>query len=113
MDEEHTDHGRWGFLVMGVERSQQAEGHVRTDQPARYPARRRTKLGVAAVVVLVVGAHLGLGGLLLTSGPWKHWAVGALVAVVLAKTVFLLLRRGRNRGHRGPGRTTKRVPHRS
>ncbi|MFF7210510.1 DUF2218 domain-containing protein [Streptomyces sp. NPDC008238] len=60
--------------------------------------RRGTKLGIAAVVVLVVAAHLGLGGLLLTSGPWKHWALGALLAVLLAKAIHLLRRRAGRRG---------------
>ncbi|MEU6346993.1 DUF2218 domain-containing protein [Streptomyces sp. NPDC046977] len=60
-------------------------------------SRRGRKLGLALVVTAVVAAHLGLGGLLLTSGPWKHWALGALLAVVLAKAAFLLLRRGRAR----------------
>ncbi|MDX3236121.1 hypothetical protein PV392_10575 [Streptomyces sp. ME03-5709C] len=156
---------------MGVEHPQRAEGHVRTDQPARcltqlqacaatmsgrpdtYAAlaveqtgpgvltlrveaidhdalrrvqrlvadrlqetggpgapqvtwqgaeatprpRHRAKLGITAVVVLVVAAHLGLGGLLLASTPWKHWALGAVVAVVVTKSVFLLLRRRRAR----------------
>ncbi|MEU1619109.1 DUF2218 domain-containing protein [Streptomyces sp. NPDC005722] len=62
------------------------------------PRRRGTKLGIAAVAVLVVAAHLGLGGLLLTSGPWKHWALGALLAVLLAKAVHLLRRRAGRRG---------------
>ncbi|MDX3215241.1 DUF2218 domain-containing protein [Streptomyces sp. ME02-6991-2B] len=171
---------------MGVEHPQRAEGHVRTDQPARCPAqlqacaatmsrrpdthaalavgqagpgmltlrveavdqdalrrvqhlvgdrlqeiggpdapqvtwhgaedsaprpRHRTKLGITAVVVLVVAAHLGLGGLLLTSGPWRHWAVGAVVAVVVAKSVFLLLRRRRARRLSAGAPAPEGVPH--
>jgi hypothetical protein len=58
------------------------------------PGRRRgTTLGVVAIVALVVAVHLGLGGLLLASGPWKHWAIGAVVAVLLVKTAVLLGRR--------------------
>ncbi|MEU1542250.1 DUF2218 domain-containing protein [Actinacidiphila glaucinigra] len=60
--------------------------------------RHGTKLGIAAVVVLVVAAHLGLGGLLLASGPWKHWALAAVLAALLAKTVYLLRRRAVRRG---------------
>lgn len=60
--------------------------------------RHGTKLGIAAVVVLVVAAHLGLGGLLLTSGPWKHWALAAVLAALSAKTVHLLRRRAVRRG---------------
>lgn len=193
MEETHRAR-KAGFLIMDVEQSQRAEGHVRSDEPARYLAQLRTwtgaadsrprrerhvgwsetrgtieaeggrctlqagpgtltlhveaadqdglrriqqlvserlreidgpgalsvtwqpapspsvspaatrrprlgaKLGTAAVVVLVVVAHLGLGGLLLTSGPWKHWALGALLAVVLAKAVHLLRRRALRRG---------------
>ncbi|MFB7290795.1 DUF2218 domain-containing protein [Actinacidiphila glaucinigra] len=177
-----------GFLIMGAEQPQQAEGHVRTDHPGRYLARlrewagtagsrpqperlaewsdthgtidfesgrctlqtgpdaltlrveaadrnglrriqrliterlretggpdappvtwqpavtvtphprHRTKLGIAAVVVLVVAAHLGLGGLLLASGPWKHWALAAVLAALLAKTAYMLRRRTVRRG---------------
>ncbi|MFJ4849305.1 MULTISPECIES: DUF2218 domain-containing protein [unclassified Streptomyces] len=64
---------------------------------APRPSRRGGKLVLALVVAVVVAAHLGLGGLLLASGPWRHWALGALLAVVLAKAAFLMLRRRRAR----------------
>jgi hypothetical protein len=55
-------------------------------------ARRRAKLGLIAVVALVVAVHLVLGGLLLMSGPWRHWVIGIVLAVILAKAVFILAR---------------------
>ncbi|MFD5574108.1 DUF2218 domain-containing protein [Streptomyces cadmiisoli] len=64
--------------------------------PARRP-RRRATIGLIAVVALAVAVHLGVGGLLLVSGPWGHWALGALLAVALAKAVFLLGRRAARR----------------
>lgn len=62
------------------------------------PRRRRATLGAVAVIALVVAVHLGLGGLLLVSGPWRHWVLGALVAVVLAKAAHVLGRRTLLRG---------------
>lgn len=54
----------------------------------------RTTLGLVAVVSVVVAVHLGLGGLLLaSSGPWKHWIVGIVLAALLAKAVLVLRRR--------------------
>jgi Iap family predicted aminopeptidase len=37
-----------------------------------------------------VAVHLGLGGLLLVSGPWRHWVIGTVLAVILAKAIFVL-----------------------
>ena len=55
------------------------------------PRRRRgAKLGLIAVIALVVAVHLGLGGLLLVSGPWRHWVIGTILAVILAKAIFVL-----------------------
>ncbi|WP_431960910.1 hypothetical protein [Actinacidiphila sp. bgisy160] len=85
--------------------------HGTIDVHQAAPRRRHgAKLGIPAVVVLAVAAHLGLGGLLLTSGPWKHWALGAVLAVVVFKVAFLLLRRGKARKAR---KVTERVPHAS
>ncbi|MGW2049884.1 hypothetical protein ACWCPF_32575 [Streptomyces sp. NPDC001858] len=53
-------------------------------------SRRGAKLGFIALIALVVAVHLGLGGLLLVSGPWRHWAVGAVLAAILAKAAFVL-----------------------
>ncbi|MEU4096315.1 DUF2218 domain-containing protein [Streptomyces sp. NPDC026673] len=61
--------------------------------------RRRATLGAVALIVLVVAVHLGLGGLLLVSGPWRHWLIGALVAVVVAKAAHVLARRASRRGN--------------
>jgi fatty acid desaturase len=66
------------------------------------PRRRRgAKLGLIAVIALVVAVHLGLGGLLLVSGPWRHWVIGTVLAVILAKAIFvlgrLLIRRNKAR----------------
>lgn len=52
--------------------------------------RRRATRGLIAVIALVVAVHLGLGGLLLASGPWRHWAIGTLLALLLAKALFIL-----------------------
>lgn len=56
--------------------------------------RPRTTIGLVALVSVVVAVHLGLGGLLLaSSGPWKHWVIGVVVAALLAKVVLVLKRR--------------------
>jgi hypothetical protein len=52
--------------------------------------RRGAKLGLIAVIALVAAVHLGLGGLLLVSGPWRHWVIGIVLAVILAKVIFVL-----------------------
>ncbi|MFD9005040.1 DUF2218 domain-containing protein [Streptomyces sp. NPDC059582] len=59
--------------------------------------RRTATLGVIAVVALVVTVHLGLGGLLLASGPWKHWAIGAVLTVILLRVAYVLGRLGRRK----------------
>ncbi|MGP4085175.1 DUF2218 domain-containing protein [Streptomyces sp. KR55] len=60
--------------------------------------RRRATLGLIAVIALVVAAHLGLGGLLLTSGPWKHWAIGTVLAISLLHVLGrLFIRRSKVR----------------
>jgi hypothetical protein len=55
-------------------------------------------LALSAVVVAVLAVHLGLGSLLLANWRWTGWAVGGLLAVVLAKAVLLgglVMRRAR------------------
>ncbi|MGW3247803.1 DUF2218 domain-containing protein [Streptomyces sp. NPDC001070] len=87
-------------------RQAEAADHLPGDPATAAPARaentapgtrRGATLGVVTVVALVVAVHLGLGGLLLASGPWKHWAVGAVVAALLVKTAVLLGRRAARR----------------
>ena len=59
---------------------------------------RRTTYGVLAVAVLAVVAHLALGGLLFAvPGPWKHWALGALVAGVVLHLVVRHRHKSRSR----------------
>ncbi|GAA3803227.1 DUF2218 domain-containing protein [Streptomyces chiangmaiensis] len=45
--------------------------------------RSRAALGLIAVIALVVAVHLGLGGLLLASGPGTHRVIGAVLAIIL------------------------------
>lgn len=78
------------------------------DKTAGTRTRRRATIGLVAVAVLAVAAHLGLGGAVLTSAPWAGWAAGGLVAVVAAKIIAVVVlarlatRRGRT-GHRAGG----------
>lgn len=44
---------------------------------------------LAAVGVVVIAIHLGLGGILLTNWQWTGWAVGAVLAIVFVKVVVL------------------------
>ncbi|TDC27961.1 DUF2754 family protein [Micromonospora sp. 15K316] len=67
-----------------------AEGHS-DDAAAEAPApvgravrrSRRRALNLMVVIALVVAAHAALGGLVFTAGPWKHWAVGAVLVIIL------------------------------
>ncbi|WP_159053877.1 DUF2218 domain-containing protein [Streptomyces sp. AS58] len=64
---------------------------------AHHP-RRRTALGLVAVIVLVVAVHLGLGGLLMASGPATHWVIGAVLAIILLHVIGgFVLRRSKTR----------------
>jgi hypothetical protein len=49
---------------------------------------------VVAVDALAVAAHLALGGFLLTAGPWRHWAAGIVLAVIVVHVLGRFLRRG-------------------
>ncbi|WP_079000705.1 DUF2218 domain-containing protein [Streptomyces sp. AS58] len=63
-------------------------------EAAHHP-RRRAALGLIAVIALVVAVHLGLGGLLMASGPTTHWFIGAALAIVLLHILgtFVIRRR--------------------
>ncbi|SNY70156.1 hypothetical protein SAMN05421748_13728 [Paractinoplanes atraurantiacus] len=71
-----------------------SETHDPDDPPGNATHRRRFPLAVVAVVALAVAAHLALGGLLLTAGPWQHWAGGIVVAVIVVHVLGRFLRRG-------------------
>ena len=70
------------------------ETHDPDDPAGKATPRRRVPLGVVAVVALAVAAHLALGGFLLTAGPWRHWAAGVVLAVIVAHVLGRFLRRG-------------------
>jgi uncharacterized membrane protein AbrB (regulator of aidB expression) len=60
---------------------------------------------IAAIVVLVVGVHVALGGLLTASGVPIHWIIGALLALILIHVVVLRRHHAKRRKHgTGPGR---------
>lgn len=67
-----------------------------TDTPAapaqQRPPRRRARgqvLTLAAVGVLVIALHLGLGGALLESAPWAGWAADLVLAAVALKLLAI------------------------
>ena len=66
---------------------------VTADPEPRGATERRRWRGrttvLAAVGVVAVSVHLGLGGILLANWQWTGWAVGAVLAVVLVKVVVL------------------------
>ncbi|MFE7788685.1 hypothetical protein [Streptomyces sp. NPDC057460] len=87
---------------MSVEHSKWAE--LRDPAPAQKTVphqRRRVTLGVVAIIALVVAVHVALAGLLLASGPWKHWVIGTVLGIILLKVTHVLghlaIRRGRTR----------------
>ncbi|WP_326634517.1 MULTISPECIES: hypothetical protein [unclassified Streptomyces] len=87
---------------MRFEHSKWAE--LRDPAPAEKTVphpRRRVTLGVIAIVALVVAVHVGLAGLLLASGPWKHWVIGTVLGIILLKATYVLgrlaIRRNRTR----------------
>lgn len=84
----------WQRVEVGVQQyDETASAEGTTLRP-----RRSATLGVVAVIALVVAVHLGLGGLLLASGPWKHWVIGAVLTVVLLRAAYVfgrLVRRKR------------------
>jgi hypothetical protein len=51
--------------------------------------RRHLKLGLAAVVVLVLAAHLGLGSVVAANWRWTAGAVTAVFALILVKAAVL------------------------
>ncbi|OLZ74353.1 hypothetical protein AV521_01350 [Streptomyces sp. IMTB 2501] len=63
-----------------------------TDVPAAGVAKGRgigKVMGLAAVGVVVVALHLGLGGAVLAASSWTGWGVNAIVAIVLLKLLFM------------------------
>jgi uncharacterized membrane protein AbrB (regulator of aidB expression) len=79
-----------------------ADAHA--DPMERALSRSRIAV-VAAVVLLIVGVHVALGGLLTASGVPLHWIIGGLLALVLIHFVFLHRHQAKRRKHgRGPVR---------
>ncbi|MCX4584070.1 DUF2218 domain-containing protein [Streptomyces sp. NBC_01481] len=75
-----------------------------TGMPEGGATRHRRHLrtiGLVAAGTLLIAAHLGLGGALLTDWRWTGWAAGVIVAVVLVKVIVLtglgrlVIRRGK------------------
>lgn len=87
---------------VSVEHSKWAElrGPAPAEKTVPHP-RRRVTLGVLAIVALIVAVHVGLAGLLLASGPWKHWVIGTVLGIILLKVTYVLgrlaIRRSRTR----------------
>ncbi|MER8225857.1 DUF2218 domain-containing protein [Streptomyces sp. NPDC094143] len=52
-------------------------------------SRHLKPLGLVAAVVLVLGAHLGLGGVLVANWHWTSGAAAAVLALVLVKAAVL------------------------
>ncbi|MFF4728747.1 DUF2218 domain-containing protein [Streptomyces mirabilis] len=91
---------------IGLEASTASPGEVvsAAHEPQGDAARRRWSgrtTALAAVGVVAVAVHLGLGGILLANWQWTGWAVGAVLAIVLVKVVVLtglgrfVIRRGK------------------
>ncbi len=57
--------------------------------PKRRWPRRLTVLGLIAVGALIVAVHLGIGGAAVAALPWTGWVGGSLLAIILAKLVFI------------------------
>ncbi|MGW3962940.1 DUF2218 domain-containing protein [Amycolatopsis sp. NPDC005003] len=67
--------------------------------PATVPGKHRGNLiSIAAVVVLVIAVHIGLGTAVLSDARWT-WAADAVAAIVVVKVVVVtvIARRRRNR----------------
>ncbi|MEU1273238.1 DUF2218 domain-containing protein [Streptomyces sp. NPDC005799] len=78
------------------------------DAPGAGVVKRRglgKAIGLGAVGVVVVAAHLGLGGAARAASPWTSWGVNAILVIILIKLLFMA-------GHVVLGRFGMRAIHR-